>query len=187
MARQYFGSFVGEAPVVNQTQIAAAADTILWNPAGLASNTAIAANSIAPGQVFKLAAWGVTTTAVTGSQTLIVNPRFGTTASGTLLGASRAAPVNAVVQTNVPWWLEMFVHFRTIGASGTATCGGVFHAPTVIGTAATTNAAPLNFGTAGTTPTTVDTTVASGLVVSAFPSLSTQVFTTLGVVMETAN
>lgn len=187
MARQYFGSFVGEAPVVNQTQVAAAADTILWNPAGLASNTAIPANSISPGQVFKITAWGVTTTAVTGSQTVIFNPRFGTTVSGTSLGVSRTALVNAAVKTNVPWFLEMYVHFRTIGASGTATCSGTVDAETIIGTAAGTNQSTVTFGTSATTATTVDTTVAAGLLVSVTPSLATQTFTTLTVLMETSN
>lgn len=187
MARQYFGSFVGEAPVVNQTATSTATDTILWNPAGLASNTAIAANSVAPGQVFKITAWGVTTTAVTGSQTVIFNPRFGTTTSGTSLGVSRTALVNAAVKTNVPWFLEMYVHFRTIGASGTATCSGSVDAETIIGTAAGTNQSTVTFGTQATTPTTVDTTVASGLLVSVTPSLSTQTFQTLAVIMETSN
>lgn len=187
MARQYFGSLVGEAPVVVQTATSTNSDTILWNPAGLASNTAIPANTISPGQVFKVTAWGITTTAVTGSQTVIFNPRFGTTTSGTSLGVSRTALVNAAVKTNVPWFLEMVVHFRTIGASGTAVCGGTIDSETIIGTAAGTNQSTVTFGTQATTATTVDTTVASGLVVSVTPSLSTQTFQTHTVIMETSN
>lgn len=187
MSRQYFRESLGEAPVVNQTTVAAAADTILWNPAGLASNTALAANSVRPGQLFKVSAWGVTTTAVTAGQTVIVTPRFGTTTGGTSLGASRTAPVNAAVKTNVPWFLQMWVHFRTIGASGTATCAGTLDSETIVGTAATTNASTLTFGTGATTATTVDTTVASGLLVSVTPSLNTQTFTALCVVMEALN
>jgi hypothetical protein len=178
-------SYMPQDPMdVNQTQIAAAADTVLWDATKWA---AIPANAINGGDLFKITAWGVTTTAVTSAQTLIANPRFGTAVGGTLLGASRAAPVNAAVKTNVTWNIEMWVHFRTRGASGTATCSGVMTAETIIGTAATTNSAPLNFGTAATTATTVDTTVAAGLVVSLFPSLATQTFTCMGLVPELVN
>lgn len=186
MGRQYFRSFVGEAPVVTQTQIAAAADTILWNPAGLASNTAIAANTIAAGQTFHVNAWGTTTTANTAGQTLIATPRFGTAIGGTSLGASLTAPVHAVVATRA-WFLEMWVTFRKIGASGEAVCGGFINTNTVVGTAATTNYAPLTFGLASTTATAVDTTAAAGLLVSLTPSLNTQTFNCMEVVMETSN
>lgn len=187
MARQYFRSFVGEAPVVSQTQVAAAAtDTILWNPAGLASNTAIAANAIAAGQTFHINAWGTETTAVTAAQTLTVTPRFGTTVSGTTLGASLSAPVHAVVATR-PWYLEMWVTFRKIGSAGEAVCGGVLHSNCVVGTAATTNYAPLTFGLTSTTATAVDTTVAAGLLVSVNTNLNTHTYNCLEVVMETSN
>lgn len=176
-----------EPPVANQATVAAAADTALWLPATTAPNMALAANTVRPGQVFKVTAWGVTTTAVTGSQTLIVNPRFGTTTSGTLLGASRTSPVQAAVNTNVAWNLEMWVYFRTIGAAGTCVCTGKFDSYTAVGTAATTNASTITFGTNATTPITVDTTVAAGLLVSVFPSLATQTFTTMCVFMETLN
>lgn len=185
MPRQGFRSLQGpEPPTANQTTVAAAADTVLWDAANL---TPIPANTIIAGQVFKVTAWGVTTTAVTAGQTVTVNPRFGTAVGGTLLGASAAMPVHAVVATNIPWQLEMWVHFRTIGASGLATCGGFMTARSIIGTAATTNSAPANFGTGSTTATTVNTTAASGLVVSVAPSLSTQTYTTLGVVLESLN
>lgn len=187
MARQYFRSFVGEAPVVTQTQVAAAAtDTILWNPAGLASNTAIAANSIAAGQTFHVNAWGTETTANNASQTLTVTPRFGTTVSGTSLGASISAPVHAVVATR-PWFLEMWVTFRKIGTAGEAVCGGAFHSNCTVGTAATTNYMSATFGLTGTTATAVDTTVAAGLLISVNANLSTHTFNCLEVVMETSN
>jgi hypothetical protein len=187
MARQYFRTHVGEAPVVTQTQIAAAAETILWNPAGLASNTAIAANAIAAGQTFKLTAWGTSTTAVTGSQTLIMKARFGTTASGTLLGAaSPTQAVNAVARTD-PWFLEMWVTFRKIGTAGEAICIARLDDPKVVGTAATTNSSMLTCGNTTTTATAVDTTVAAGLLITLQPSLSTYTFNCLEVIMETVN
>lgn len=183
-------AFQKEPPVVNQTTIAAAADTILWDPAGLAPNTAIPANSIYAGQIFVITAFGVTTTAVTAGQTLIANPRFGTTNAGVSLGVSRTAPINAAVKTNVDFFLEMWVHFRSIGplaSGGTAMCGGMMTAETIIGTAATTNVAPLQFGGGATTAIAVNTTAASGLLVSLFPSLATQTFTCTFVNMETNN
>jgi hypothetical protein len=188
MSKQGFRSIPSWMPQdpmdVNATTIAAAADTVLWDATKW---TAIPANTIGAGDTFKVTAWGVTTTAVTGSQTLIATPRFGTTTSGASLGASKTQPVNAAVQTNVPFDLEMWVHFRQRGASGLATCGGRMNAVTIIGTAATTNTAPLQFGTGSTTATTVDTTAASGLVVSLTPSLATQTFTCLGVIPELLN
>jgi hypothetical protein len=183
-ARQYFRELLGEPPIVNQTTVAAAADTVLWDAASL---TPIPANTIQAGQTYKITAWGIHTTAVTGSQTVIFNPRFGTTTGGTALGVSRTQPINAVVQTNKPWNLQMWVHFRTIGSAGTATCGGFFISESAIGTAATTNTAPVAFGTGATTATTVNTTVAAGLVVTITPSLSTQTYTTMGVVLESLN
>ena len=176
-----------DPPVANQAAVGAAADTALWLPSTTAPNMALAANAVRQGQVFKVTAWGVTTTAVTGAQTLIVNPRFGTSTAGALLGASRTAPVQAAVNTNVPWFLQMWVQFRTVGTAGTCVCGGTFDSYTAVGTAATTNASTITFGTSVTTPITVDTTVAAGLLVSVFPSLATQTFQTMAVFMETLN
>jgi hypothetical protein len=183
-----------DPPVAAQAQVAAAALTALWLPATTAPNMAIAANTIRPGQIFKVTAWGVTTTAVTGSQTLVVTPVFGSVVSGgtsVALGASRTAAVQAAVNTNVPWFLEMWVHFKAIGlvAIGLATCGGRFDSYTAVGTAATTNASTITFGTsaASAAATAVDTTVASGLIVGVTASLSTQTFQTASVFMETIN
>lgn len=190
MGRTDFTSPVGEVPVVNQTAVAANVDTALWLPATNAPNTVIPANSARAGQVLKLTAWGVTTTAVTAGQTLIVTPRWGqTVAASVALGVSATVPVNAVVQTNSPWYLNMLVHIRSIGQPGTnstATCGGVFFSDTVVGTAATTNTAFIPFGTSATTATSIDCTIASALLVSVTASLATQTFQTLGVFLESA-
>lgn len=188
MARQFFRSQIYEAPPVTQTQVAAAAETMLWNPAatGKAPNTGIPANSISPGQTFKCTAWGTSTSAVTGSQTLILSLRYGTTATGTLIGAkSPTQAVNAVARTD-PWFVEAWITFKTIGTGGTAFGFATLADPKVVGTAATTNSLGwLNCGSTTTTPTTVDTTVAAGLVVCVQPSLATYTFDCLNVVMET--
>lgn len=187
MARQYFRTHVGDVSGVAQTQHAANTEVILWNPAatGKAPNAAIAANSISPGQTFKVTCWGTSTTAVTGSQTIIMKLYFGTTTGGTALGvASPTQAVNAVARTD-PFFLEAWVNFRTIGTAGTANGIAILHDPKVIGTAAGTNSSMLTCGNSTATATTVDTTVASGIVVSLTTSLSTYTFDPLTVVMET--
>lgn len=190
MARQYFRTQIYEPPPVTQTQVAVAAELGLWNPAatGKAPNTAIAANSISPGQTFKCTAWGTSTTAVTGSQTLILKLRYAASSaagSGTLIGvASPTQAVNAVARTD-PWFLEAWLTFPTIGTAGTARGIARLDDPKVIGTAATTNSSMLTCGSSTTTATTVDTTVASGIVVTVQASLSTYTFDCLNVVMET--
>lgn len=185
MPRQGFRSLQGpEPPTANQTTVAAAADTVLWDAANL---TPIPANSVIAGQVFKVTAWGVTTTAITAGQSVVYTPRFGTAVGGTSLGPTVGWLTHAVVATNIPWHLQMYVHFRTIGATGTATCNGFVATRSLVGTAATTNSGPAVFGTSSTTATTVNTTTASGLVVSVSPNLATQTFTCLGVVLESLN
>jgi hypothetical protein len=176
-----------EAPITNSTQVAAAADTILWDPAGIAPQTAIPANTLKADDILKVTAWGVNTTAVTGSQTVAFTPRFGTTVSGTSLGVSRTMPVNAAVVTTQPFYCELYFHCRLVGSAGTATAGGWISTQSVIGTAATTNTSPANFGTSSTTATTINTTTASGLLVSVNASLNTNTWQTLGVVMESLN
>jgi hypothetical protein len=177
-----------EPPLENQTEVAAAeTDTILWDPAGKARQTAIPANYLEGDNLIKITAGGVNTTAVTAAQTAIFTPRFGTTASGTGLGVSRTNPVVAEVLTNVQWRLEMVVHFRKIGTGGEAVCVGEVTCRSLIGTAATTNNCPVNFGTAAGTATAVDTTVAAGLLVSIKTNLSTNKWTTMLVYMESLN
>lgn len=189
MARQYFRSQIYEPNPVTQTQVAAAAETNLWNPAatGKAPNTAIPANSISPNQIFKVTAWGTSTTAVTGSQTIILSLRYGnsnTPSSNTLIGVkSPTQAVNAVARTD-PWIVEAWMCFRTIGTAGTATGFAELRDPKVVGTAAGTNSIILNCGSSTTTPTTVDTTVAAGIVVAVQPSLNTYTFDCVSVTME---
>lgn len=170
---------------VNQTTVAAAADTILWNAPVW---TPLPANSVSSGDAYKITCWGVTTTAVTASQTLIITPRFGTAVGGTSLGVSRTASIVAAVKTNVPFLLEMWVHFRTRGAAGTATCFGRFESETITNaTSGTVVGNTLTFGTSATTATTVDTTAAAGLVASVNASLATQTFTAMCVIPELLN
>lgn len=187
--RALFPANYSDPPIVNQTEavIATTEDKILWDPAGLAPQTAIPANTLYAGALLKVTAWGIMTTVVTGAQTVEFTPRFGTTVAGTSLGVSRAQPVVAEVLTNVQWMIEMFFHVRSVGSAGSATCGGTAAGRAFVGTAATTNSAPVNFGTAAAAATAINTTTASGLLVSAKATTATQKYTTLGVVMESLN
>lgn len=176
-----------DPPIVNQTEVASTEEKILWDPAGLAPQTAIPANSLYAGQVLKVTAWGVFTTVAEASKTATFKARYGTTVSGTEIGASIAQPVNNAALTTKPFLLELFFQVRSVGSSGTATCGGAVYHQGLVGTAATTNTAPVTFGTASTSATTINTTTASGLLVTVTNSVATNKWTTLGVIMESLN
>jgi hypothetical protein len=181
-SRQYFCETLIDPPIASQTQVAAAADTVLWDAANL---TPLAANQVRAGQAYKVTAWGVMTTPSTASQTAIWTPRFGTTTGGTSLGSSATWPVGPAVLTAIPWFAQMFVLCRTTGSSGTMVCGGLVSCQAYTGVAAaTTWGHGVPIGGAGAT---INTTVASGLVLSVTPSHSTQTYTCQGVVMEALN
>jgi hypothetical protein len=186
MTRQYFRELLSDTPTANQTTVTGGTTiTALWDAANV---TPLPANSVKAGQIYKVTAFGVATTAVTAGQTATFTPIFGTTTGGTNLGASIAGPLEAKVFTNTPWIAQMFVFFRTVGASGTAVCSGNIEALPFVGVAAgTVEGGTYTFGTASTTATTVNTTTASGLLLAVTPSLATQSYTTLGVMMESLN
>jgi hypothetical protein len=186
MSRQYFRELLYDPAAANQTTVTGVtAITALWDAANL---TPLPANSVRAGQLFKLTAFGVMTTAVTAAQTATFTPIFGTVVGGTSLGASVAAPLEAKVFTNTQWIAQMYVYFRSVGASGTAVCTGNIEALPFVGVAGgTVEGGTVPYGTASTTPTTVNTTVASGLLLAVTPSLATQSYTTLGVAMEALN
>jgi hypothetical protein len=187
MSRQTFREPMADPPVANQTTVTGGtAITALWDAANL---TALPGNTVKAGQAYKVTAWGIVTTAVTGSQTATFTPFFGTTTgAGTSLGASIAAPLEAKVFTNTNWLAEMWVHFRTVGSGGLATCGGKITALPFVGVAAgTAEGESVTFGTGSATATTVNTTAASGLLLAVTPSLATQSWTCLGVVAEALN
>lgn len=184
--RQYFDALLVDPPIANQTAVTGGtAITALWDAANL---TPIPAGSVYAGQMFRVTAFGLVTTAVTGSQTATLTPIWGTTTGGTSLGASVAAPMEAKVFTNTQWIAQMYVLIRSIGATGTAVCSGNMEALPFVGVAAgTVEGGTVPFGTASTTPTTINTTTASGLLLALTPSLATQSWTCLGVSMQSLN
>ena len=158
MSRQYFQDAPYADPsLANQTAIVATTETALFASAVFAP---IPANDARMGKVYKLTAGGIVTTSASAS-TLTLTPRWGTTTSGTSLGASSAQTV-PVSLTNAPWRLEAEIYIRgPIGASGANTPAVVHGMFTCQGTAATAGSAfVLTFGS--TASVSVDATIASG-------------------------
>lgn len=84
-------------------------------------NTAIGANSLVPGSVIRLTAFGTFST--TGTPTLLLGFYYGGVA-GTALAATTAVTMGSGV-TNVPWRMEYQGIVRSVGSSGTIMGQGV--------------------------------------------------------------
>jgi len=76
--------------------------------------TPIFANDPKAGKIYCVRAGGIITSGTAGS-TMIITPKYGT--GGTALGASPAQQMPAC--TNIPWFLQAEMIWRTIGAPGT--------------------------------------------------------------------
>ena len=91
-------------------------------------NTAIGANSLVPGSVIRLTAFGTFST--TGTPTLLLGFYYGGVA-GTALAATTAITTGSGV-TNVPWRMEWQGIVRSAGASGTIMGAGEVHLGTSV-------------------------------------------------------
>lgn len=149
-SRQYFRELLEPMTLANLAAVTGTAEAALI---AVSPWTALAANSVRAGQVFKLNASGVITTPAASPGTLTITPRWGTSTSGTSLGASAASGTLTTSQTNVPWNLDAMLAVRAIGSAGSAVLWGRFQANQV-------GINALNFGG---TVATIDTTVAAGL------------------------
>jgi hypothetical protein len=160
MSRQYFEELMEPVVVAAQTQIAGTAEAAMWNMTGASPPppTLIPANTVRPGMILAVRAWGTMTTPASAATTMIITPRWGTTTGGTALGASNVSNTAIISRTADPWFLDFALTIRSVGATGTAVGGGRFTCP-AIGTAAA-NPGNLVFGG---TVATIDTTVASGI------------------------
>jgi hypothetical protein len=77
-----------------------------------------------PGKKMRIRLFGRITTVLTpGNLTLAVLYGTGADANGVSLAAS-AAQTLVASQTNISWMLDVYVHCRTIGATGTLFCTG---------------------------------------------------------------
>lgn len=77
-----------------------------------------------PGKKIRIRMFGKITTALTpGNLTIDVYYGSGADATGTII-ASSAAQTLVASQTNISWELELYVHCRTTGSTGTLFCTG---------------------------------------------------------------
>ncbi len=149
------GAVVADA---DQSQITGTTEAALF-PA--AQYTGFAANQLRAGQVWVLTCFGVMTTAGSSQGNITITPRFGTSSSGSALGAS-AATALAASGTNVPWSLEYWLIVRAVGLAGAnshVVGGGTFRAAVAAIAASTGNVVP--FGS--TAVVSVDLSAAAGI------------------------
>jgi hypothetical protein len=176
-SRQYFNEVVAPVMTADVTAITGTAEALMW-PASPWSP--LAANVLQVGQAFRVMAGGVMTTPGASPGTMTVTPRFGTSTSGTTLGASVASPTLIVSMTNVPWALIAQCVCRSIGASGSLVMTGHIECQAL-------GAAPGGSLVFGGTVATVDTTAAAGIVFGATMGSASDSLTTRYVTLEALN
>lgn len=176
-SRQYFNEVIAPVMTSDVTAITGTAEALMW-PASPWSP--LAANVLQVGQAFRIMAGGVLTTPGSTPGTMTITPRFGTSTSGTTLGASVASPTLIVSLTNVPWQLVAVFVCRSIGASGSGVLTGQFQSQA-------TGAAPSGVLVFGGTVATIDTTAAAGLVFGATMGSASDSLTTRYVTLEALN
>jgi hypothetical protein len=157
--RQYLqdGPYI-DPPVASQTALVSTSAEALWIGA---TWTPIFANDPKAGKIYCIRAFGIWSTSTSG--TLILNPQYGVL-GGTTMGVSQTVTV-PVSMTNVPWYLEMDIIFRTIGSGVTSTCIGVGKFSTAPFTSAPAAGISCVIPFGGTSAT-VDATINSGITIS---------------------
>lgn len=167
-ARQQFQQPEALAPLVSGAAITGGTVEVnLWTPA---QYSPIPQNYAQPGMQWELVAGGVMTTAATPG-TLIVTPRFGTSAtpaSNTTAGASFSAQTLAASLTAADWLLRCTVTCRAIGLPGA-------NSTFVVNGCMWVHASPVI--TFGGTVATIDASIAQALAISITPSVTTQSWT----------
>ncbi len=155
MSRQYFADTLTEPINAAFATITATAETVLIPTL----YTPVPALEPRSGKVYELICGGTLTTGTSG--TVVLQPRYGTTISGTALGPSSAQAIVASI-TTVGWVCKYYLAFRSIGlGSGTSTVigNGFFNAGGAVATAGSS----LNVSMASTAAITVDTSTAQAL------------------------
>jgi hypothetical protein len=151
MARQLFqdGPYI-DPPVTAPGAYSTTTIAPLW-PA--ASFTPIFANDPKAGKIYCVRAGGIITMSV-NTCSLLITPKYGT--GGVVLGAGPAQVLP--VMTNVPWYLQAELVFRTIGAAGTNSTAVLSGVMSMQGTIATAGAGTnIVFGSAASV--SVDATI----------------------------
>lgn len=151
MGRQLFqdGPFI-DPPVTAPGAYSTTTIAPLW-PA--ASFTPIFANDPKAGKIYCVRAGGIITMSV-NTCSLLITPKYGT--GGVVLGAGPAQILP--VMTNIPWYLQAELVFRTIGAAGTNSTAVLSGFMSIQGTLATAGAgANVVFGS--TASVSIDATI----------------------------
>src|SRR6516165_4324531 len=156
MSRQYFDDTLTEPINADFATITATTETVLIPTA----YTPINAMEPRAGKVYELIVGGTVTTGTAG--TLTITPRFGTTISGTGIGAS---PVQNYVPsiTTAPFLFRYYLIFRSIGLGGansTVIGYGNWSSGGAVATASSETA--IDIGTVGAA-ISVDTSIAQAL------------------------
>lgn len=166
----------------NQTDITGTSEVGMFS---VAQYSGWAAGQLRAGQVWHLTAFGVCDTPGASQGNITITPRFGTSTSGTSLGAS-AATALAASATNAPWRLEYDLVVRSIGNAGAnsnVVGNGKFEAAVALIAASTGNV--VVFGS--TANVAVDLSVASGLFIGVTMGSASDSMTTMGVALESLN
>lgn len=170
-----FGGMMSVPPVVDGAATAAGTSEVeLWGSGNTARYAPIPANAGMGGEVFRLAAHGLYTTAAVASNWTLT-PRIGTSTSGGTLGASVATALPSSAISNMFWYIIGDVTFRTIGSGTNATAIAMFHC------LAQNTAPPSNVNINmlfGNTQAAFDSTAAQGMWMGTTTSASGATFVT---------
>lgn len=170
----------GAIMLVSQTAITGTSETGMFS---VAQYSGWAANQLRAGQKWHLTAWGIMTTAGASPGNLTITPRFGTSTSGTSIGASEARAL-ATSGSNLAWRMEYDFTVRTVGNAGansTVVGNGWFAAATGVFSSGT----QMVFGS--TASVSVDLSVASGLFIGVTMGSASDTMTTMDVSLESLN
>lgn len=130
------------------------------------------ANTLYPGSIIRVTAFGKAVTGTTTANATFALYYGGT--GGTQLLLSAATQIGAVTTSQtVPWAYEALIQVRAVGTSGSAMCYGALRMATAAAPGATASTAGGPFPLSSPAATTIDTTVAKTLVLSAWVSTAT--------------
>lgn len=164
------GSWSTHAVGVGQTATGTASPGTVISPV---PDWVFAQNSLAPGSIYRVTAWGKAVTGTTTANATFALYYGGTGGNQLLLSAATQIGAVTTAQT-VPWFYEAYVRCETVGTSGTVRCYGALRMATAAAPGATASTAGGPFPLSAPGTVTVDTT-ASGksLVLSAWVSTAT--------------
>ena len=172
----------GAVCLSDQTAVTGTTEAAMWP---IAQYTGFAANQLRGGQKWKLTAFGKISTASSSQGNITLTPRFGTSSGGTALGAS-AATALAASASNVPWLLEYWFTFRTVGSAGAnSTMVGAGRFESTVAAIAASTGNVIVFGSTGSV--SVDLSVASGLYMGVTMGSASDSLTTFDVILESLN